>query len=140
MPHPTHRYLLWLVLLLVAFGVVSTLIWFISAPQEEPIRTPPPAPSLTEERTVQAIGTAGFSALASYTDQGFEPASVSANAGDTIRFTNNSTKPMNLSLTGVQDIPQNLPPGEYWEYTFSTSGTFSVAENSSRMSVAIIVQ
>lgn len=140
MPHPTHRYVLWLFLLLVAFGTISALVWFVSAPQEGPVRTPPPAPLLTEERTVEAIGTTGFSALASYTDQGFEPRSVTVQNGETIRFTNNSAKPMNLSLSGASDVPQNLPPGEYWEYTFSTSGTFSVTENTSRMSIAIIVQ
>ena len=121
--HPTRRYLLWLVLLVVALALVAGLALFIT-PAPTPsstttMRTPPPAPQLTPERTINAIGTTQFSALISYTDQGFEPKVATLRNGDTVRFVNNSTGAMSLSLTGA---PSDLPPGEYWEMTLETAG------------------
>ena len=131
--HPTHRYFLWLALLIVALALVAGLALFItpSAPASES-RVPPPAPSLTPERTVEAIGDQQFSALVSYTDQGFEPAQLTIAEGDTIRFTNNSTHTMSLSLDGAPPPPAGgLPPGEYWEYTFTQSGDAVFTEQGS---------
>lgn len=92
-----------------------------------------------------AIGTKTFAALVSYTDNGFEPATLTVRKGDTVRFTNNSSGPMRIE---AKDIPavvivttnasactsatfstcKELPPGEYWEYTFNVTGDWSYSD------------
>ena len=145
MPTPTHRYLLWLVLLIVVLALVAGFAFFITpsflTPPESAARIPPPAPALTSDRTVEAIGAAQFSALISYTDQGFEPAALSIAKGDTIRFVNNSTHAMSLSFGGAPPPPAGgLPPGEYWEFTSTTQGDASFTEQGSGASGVIHVQ
>ena len=134
MPPPTHRYFLWLVLLIVALALVAGIAFFITPSSfvKTAERVPPPAPALTTERTVEAIGEKHFSALVSYTDQGFEPAQLAIAQGDTIRFVNNSTRTMTLSLEDASHPPAGgLPPGEYWEYTFTTQGDAAFTEQGS---------
>lgn len=112
------------------------------SPRATPPNYVPPVPQLTADRTVAGIGSKTFAALVSYTNNGFEPASLTVHKGDTVRFTNNSTGPMKLQ---AKDIPPvvvvttnssscagdtfgtctELSPGEYWEYTFSVSGDWS---------------
>jgi plastocyanin len=114
-----------LAILSIAFGVFTTSR---SRPVATPLRTPPPVPAFTKERTVKAIGTKSFSLLLSYTDQGFEPKSATVQAGDMVRFVNKSTHPMTISLPGA---PADLPPGEYWEFTLDTAGDTSLTEKTS---------
>lgn len=102
-----------------------------------PLRTPPPQPSLTPKRTVQAISSKTFSLLVSYTDQGFEPNAPAVQKGDMVRFANNSTHAMSLSLKGA---PPDLPPGEYWEFTFDTPGTHALSEKTSGAEGSVSVQ
>ena len=134
MPPPTHRYLLWLALLIVALALVAGLALFITPSSfvQMAERVPPPAPTLTPERTTAALDASVFSALVSYTDQGFEPAQLTIAKGDTIRFVNNSTRTMTLSLENASHPPAGgLPPGEYWEYTFTQSGDAVFTEKGS---------
>ena len=143
----SKRHLLWLVLLVAALVVVSIFFSFfrlnprISDINESDVRVPPPAPVLTPERTIEAIGEKQFSALVSYTDQGFEPAQMTIAQGDTIRFTNNSTRTMTLSLENASHPPAGgLPPGEYWEYTSNVTGTIQYTELNTQYKGTISIQ
>merc|ERR1719231_1785321 len=52
----------------------------------------------------------------------FEPATVTINAGDTVKFVNNKLAPHNAVFDSHDDLAFN--PGESWEETFSEAGTF----------------
>ena len=66
----------------------------------------------------------GFQYLVSYTDQGFAPPTLSVKKGETVRFTNNSDAPLQLSLTGTSLLAHS----EYLEYTFTESGAFNYSD------------
>ena len=74
-----------------------------------------PAPTPKDYVTAQH----GFQYLVSYTDSGFVPSTISVNKGETIRFTNNASGTLRISLAG------SLARGAYLEYTFTKSGTVS---------------
>lgn len=86
-----------------------------------------------------------FHALISYTDEGFSPASVNIERGQTVRFVNNSsgagTWPASAvhpthtiypgssiskcdteEQAGIFDACRELQPGEFWEFTFNEAG------------------
>ncbi|MEK7068926.1 MAG: hypothetical protein AAB947_00925 [Patescibacteria group bacterium] len=137
----SKRHVLWLALLVAALAIVTGFTLLITPPVtaslESASRLPPPIPTLTTERVVQAIADKQFSVLVSYTDQGFEPAQTTIEKGETIRFTNNSTGAMTISIDGA---PTDLPPGEYWEYTSTTQGDRIFAERGSGFSGVVHVQ
>ena len=57
----------------------------------------------------------------------FEPSSVSINAGDTVKFVNNKLAPHNAVFDGHEELSHSdlaFAPGESWEQTFSTAGTY----------------
>ena len=57
----------------------------------------------------------------------FEPSSVSISAGDTVKFVNNKLAPHNAVFDGNDDLSHPdlaFAPGESWERTFSTAGTY----------------
>ena len=118
----------------------------VSQTTTTPLRTPPSQPSLTPKRTIQAIGSKSFSLLVSYTDQGFEPQAAIVRAGDMVRFTNNSTHGMWITTTGktcgkgVLDTCKSLPSGEYYEYTFTTTGVSVFTEKSTGAQGSIKVE
>jgi plastocyanin len=104
-------------------------------------RTPP----LTASEMVSAQSPKGFQLLISYVDSGFEPRSATLHAGDTVRFTNNSTEALwvaSIGAGGSQVYPGTsncggspfdscgaLQPGEYWEFTFRQKGTWEFINN-----------
>ena len=83
----------------------------------------------------------GFQYLVSYTDRGFEPPALTIKKGETIRFTNNSggglwvasvARPGATVYPGQSDCGVSafgtcaaLKPGDFWEFTFDVSGTWS---------------
>ena len=83
--------------------------------------------------------------LISYTARGFEPKTVTVKNGDAIRFTNNSSEDLWVASTGASgsvypgtdkecgqssfDTCHVLKHGEFWEFTFTTSGTWSYQNN-----------
>ena len=145
---PTNRYLLWLILLFAALIIVSFFAWMFSPStlppsQEESqniVRTPPPAPPFTPDRSAEANAHKVIAALISYTDTGFEPAELTIKKGDTIRFTNNSTGGMLLvsDVSTTQAVTNALPPGEYTEFTFTKEGDKHFGEKG-HTSTALIV-
>lgn len=92
-------------------------------------------PLFTDEVKAQLAAHPNFNALVSYTDHGFEPASLSIAAGDTVRFTNNSNQSLRVAPTGTLqtdhcnepglDSCRELGRGEFFEYTFAAPGTVS---------------
>ncbi len=96
----------------------------------------------------------GFNALISFTDNGFEPANITIKKGQTIRFTNNSSKDMWIAAGGdggnvypdtgegcgesALDTCGPLAPNEIWELTFDYSGTWSYRNNSNREFTGVI--
>ena len=57
----------------------------------------------------------------------FEPSSVNISSGDTVKFVNNKLAPHNAVFDGNDDLSHPdlaFAPGESWERTFSTAGTY----------------
>ena len=57
----------------------------------------------------------------------FEPSSVTIKAGDTVKFVNNKMAPHNAVFEGHDEYSHTdlaFSPGESWEETFSTAGTY----------------
>ena len=135
--HPTRRYLLWLGLLagaLFVSGLVFNRSLFqqpapVAEQQPAELYIPPPKP----EDYVSA--QKGFQYLVSYTGGGFIPAAFSVKKGETVRFTNNTSAPLQLALAGAE--PPILDRGEYFEYTFSKSGSFDYSDGTNSGTVTV---
>ncbi len=57
----------------------------------------------------------------------FEPSTVNISAGDTVKFVNNKLAPHNAVFDGHEDLSHSdlaFAPGESWEKTFNTAGTY----------------
>ena len=57
----------------------------------------------------------------------FEPSTVNIKAGDTVKFVNNKMAPHNAVFDGHDELSHSdlaFAPGESWEETFSTAGTY----------------
>jgi plastocyanin len=103
----------------------------------------PPQLPPTAADMIDAQPTTGFQYLVSYTDSGFAPTTLQVHSGDTVRFTNNSHAKLWVAATGDQLYPavQNgcgssaldscgpLNPGEYWQFTFTKTGTWEFYNN-----------
>ena len=83
----------------------------------------------------------GFQYLISFTGDHFEPATTTIHRGETVRFTNNSSAPLWLTADARQgatypssggcgvsalDSCGAIQPQEFWEFTFSESGTWGL--------------
>ena len=64
------------------------------------------------------------------TDSGmlaFEPSTINISAGDTVKFVNNKLAPHNAVFEGHDELSHPdlaFAPGESWQETFSTAGTY----------------
>ena len=57
----------------------------------------------------------------------FEPSTVNISAGDTVKFVNNKLAPHNAVFDGNEALSHPdlaFAPGESWEKTFSTAGSY----------------
>tara|TARA_B100000945_G_scaffold286571_1_gene257552 strand:- start:4754 stop:5104 length:351 start_codon:yes stop_codon:yes gene_type:complete len=57
----------------------------------------------------------------------FEPSTVNISSGDTVKFINNKLAPHNAVFDGHEELSHPdlaFAPGESWEETFSTAGTY----------------
>ena len=57
----------------------------------------------------------------------FEPSTLSISAGDTVKFVNNKLAPHNAVFEGHDELSHPdlaFAPGESWEETFSTAGSY----------------
>ena len=58
----------------------------------------------------------------------FEPSTVNISSGDTVKFVNNKLAPHNAVFEGHDELSHPdlaFAPGESWEETFSTAGTYN---------------
>jgi plastocyanin len=140
-------------LLLIAAGVYF-FAGVTPPPQEEVVDTSldtnirlgkAPIPAMTEEMQAKLAASKGFSALVSYTQNGFEPRTVTIARGEAVRFTNNSAGDLWVSAggEGVLIYPQTkagcgssdldscspFPPQDFWEFTFEEVGSWQVVNN-----------
>ena len=133
--HPTHRYFLWLTLLVIAlallgFGFGFSLLSFTPAPApavERYLEPPKPADYVSAQR--------GFQYFVSYTDNGFVPDKLTVKKGETVRFTGNSSAPFQLTVAGA--TAQVSAKGEYFEYTFAKTGTFTYGDGTKKGIVTV---
>lgn len=104
-----------------------------------------PMPEYTDAVAAKLEKGKGFAALVSYTDHGFEPTIVTIREGESVRFTNNSSRelwiassgekvavyPRSVESCGSSDLDSCEPfsPQDFWEFTFDRSGTFEVVNN-----------
>ncbi len=80
------------------------------------------------------IGTSSVSAATVEvklgTDAGmlaFEPSTINISEGDTVKFINNKLAPHNAVFDGHEELSHAdlaFAPGESWEETFTTAGTY----------------
>ena len=57
----------------------------------------------------------------------FEPSTVNISAGDSVKFVNNKLAPHNAVFEGHDELSHPdlaFAPGESWQETFSTAGTY----------------
>ena len=101
-----------------------------------------PIPAAPTEREKQILASSsGFQYLISFTGDHFEPATTTIHRGETVRFTNNSSAPLWLTADARQgatypssggcgvsalDSCGAIQPQEFWEFTFSESGTWGL--------------
>ena len=58
----------------------------------------------------------------------FEPSTVTISSGDSVKFVNNKLAPHNAVFEGHDELSHPdlaFAPGESWEETFSTAGTYN---------------
>lgn len=135
--HPTHRYFLWLALLVIALAVLGFVFGFgllSSAPvsTSAPVGFPAEAPAPTPQDFISA--QKGFQYLVSYNGNGFAPKTLSVTKGETVRFTNNSDTTLRLSLPGAPSLGR----AQYFEYTFTEAGTFTVSDGGNVIAITVI--
>ena len=127
-----------------------------SAPLGEKIRTGDvPAPTYTAETAAKLERGPVFHALASYTDNGFEPARIRIKRGQTVRFTNNSSKdvwiassgtsvaiyPRTREVCGSSDLDSCEPfrPQDFWQFRFDVAGEWEVVNNLDKAKNATVI-
>lgn len=134
------------VVLLLAFAWYAFSAKQAAAPAETATTTSESLSPQTDEE--QPVADPVFAALVTLTDSGFSPASVTVQAGDTVRFVNQSSRGMwvatdehpthteydgtstrehcidGLNTNGSFDQCQQAQAGSFWEYTFEKRGTF----------------
>ncbi len=103
--------------------------------------TAPRAP-LTASSTIKALEkTNGFQALVSYTDRGFEPKVSTIKKGDTIRFTNNSSHDLLMSVVN-SELPSptevKIASQDTWEFTFSSQGEWRFQNTVTPSRIAVV--
>lgn len=138
-----------MLLALAILGVSVLVIWYVSPKQTSPTEVTAPQtrtrPPFTPEVQAALAKSRGFSVLISYTDNGFEPTQATVKKGDAIRFTNNSSHDLWVAAQGTSGNPvypgasdcgassfdscDTLQPGEFWEFTFSKTGTWTFVNN-----------
>lgn len=67
----------------------------------------------------------GNAVVVSMSDNAFAPASVTVARGATVRWVNNGATPHNTTSSGTGWASSNLNPGQSFERTMATAGTFA---------------
>lgn len=131
--------------LIIAICAYVFFFWRSTDPQplvEVPTYT---GPQLSDEELLRIKNGPGFQLLFSYTDRGFEPSRATVQAGDIVRFTNNSNKDLwvaSIRANGNDAYPgestcgqtlldscKTLKPMEFWEFPLDEVGTWTITNN-----------
>lgn len=97
----------------------------------------------------------GFQALVSYTGEAFEPMHVTIARGDTVRFFNDSLRPLWIAAGSAKgdllypgfsrrcgassfDSCGVIEPGSYWEFTFKRTGSWTYKNNAVTSATGVI--
>jgi plastocyanin len=136
---------------IVVIIVVATVFFAkLHRPLEVVYEAPPP---MTETMKAVLATSKGFQHLVSYTNNGFEPSKLTIKAGETVRFTNNSSG--NLRVTALAwdgkiypgngqcsrsklDSCVSLQPQEFWEFTFDAAGAWGFANNGDQKHIGVM--
>jgi plastocyanin len=121
-------------LLVIAFAYVVFMCRGTHAPAAA---APIVLPKLTAQEQTTIARSQGFQVLISYTDRGFQPSTATVHPGDTVRFTNNSSRDLRVEAHGnlypgtsdcgasAFDSCTPVSPKHFWEFTFDKAGTWN---------------
>ena len=134
----------WALFVLAILAAIAVLISMSAphaapSPQSAPLGFPAdaPAPKAADAVVMQK----GFNALLSFTGGGFEPVTLTIDAGQTIRVTNNTAATLKLQSPTPLALPtQPLPPREYVEITFATAGTYRLQDAATQTYFTVTVK
>lgn len=129
------------ILAVILIAIAAILVFFGAWPmwqQPAPAQSGPPPITPAEEQLLKNYPS--FQYLISYTDTGFAPSTLTVKQGQTVRFTNNSSRQLWVASIGqgsTQIYPGTsscggsafnscivLNPGDFWEFTFDQSGAW----------------
>jgi plastocyanin len=135
----------WILIILFVLAIIAVLLSMNvpranTSSQLAPIGFPEYAP-LPRAQDAVAVQQ-GFSALVSFTDNRFEPSTLTIQKGETVRFSNNANTDLRLtsSDSGLFALPASVMPRGYVELTFTEAGTFEYADASSGSSGTVVVE
>lgn len=136
------------IVLLLAFAWYAFSAKQAAAPTETATTTESVMQETAQEPEEEPVADPEFVVLVTLTDSGFSPARVTVQAGDTVRFVNQSSRGMwvatdehpthteydgtstrehctdGRNTNGTFDQCQQASAGSFWEYTFEKRGTF----------------
>lgn len=144
-----------LTILIGLFAIAGVMYWYSASLQAPPPASgtlsdaesldawrdvfPPGAPPPQEKDYVTE--QKGFSVLVSFTGSAFEPAELTVQRGERIRFTNNASVP--LRITGSAAVLADLSevsPGDYQEVAFTESGEWSYSDIATLVRGTVLVR
>lgn len=116
--------------------------------------TLPPPPNSSEIEQLQTMPV--FQYVVDYTDTGFQPANLSIKKGETVRFFNESSLPLQVDSYAIGtaalypddqhsscrgstfDSCNVLPPQHFWEFTFTHEGVWSYHNDVATQHIGVI--
>ena len=142
-----------IIIIIVIIGIIVAVSYSNNQPSvptdQSQIGT---SPSPTDTASSQAAATNAPTPqnhAVSYTDQGFSPASITINNGDSVTWTNNSSRrmwvasnphPTHTDLPGFDEMAA-VNAGGSWTYTFSVLGSHGYHNHTNpSMGGTVIVQ
>jgi len=112
----------------------------------------PPSPQVLHELEQSPT----FQYVVSYTDQGFQPSTLTVKKGATVRFSNNSSNNLWIASFGTAshqiypgtsvcggssfDSCESLSRGDFWQFTFNETGVWEFKNNAVNSVGTIVVQ
>lgn len=111
------------------------------------VRTGEPAPTSAAVPNIAGTAESDITATVIYTDSGFSPQTVEISQGETVRFVNESSRPMWVA-SNVHPAHNILPTfdqfgvsgfGESYEYTFEQSGEWKYHDHVNASEIGTII-
>jgi plastocyanin len=152
-----------LLVAVLLLGVGAWIYYTGAAPAPAAVNEgmPPATPNPATMQEEEPVADPEYHALVSYTGEGYQPASVTIAAGQTVRFVNNAqadTWPASAvhpthsiypgssiqkcgtaEQAGIFDACRGLRPGEFWEFTFNETGEWRYHDHLRASHTGVIV-